>query len=66
MEKPIVKIEDWQILYLSNNNCLQLVGMALNHPLLGTQFIYSSKIVEIDGTSMTVETLNTLYELVCH
>lgn len=71
MIKPRVDIERWKICRGANsprefvmpsdepNGCL--IGLALNHPRLGQDYIYTSKIVR--ATSNTVETMNTIYVL---
>jgi hypothetical protein len=58
-EKPHVKIERWELV-----GGAVLFGFALNHPRLGSCMVRTSSIVKVDMQARTVETLNTVYELV--
>lgn len=42
---------------------MELTGIALNHPILGHNKIWTSRIIRIDLDKFELETLNTIYEL---
>ncbi len=63
MAKPIVHIRDWNIRWSDFRNGLELVGIATDHPELGTGRVWTSRILRVDPEKMEVETLNTLYML---
>lgn len=61
--KPTVEIQNWLICAVDDEHEI-LVGDAVDHPVLGSQYIHTSAIVRKDLGAGEVETRNTLYKLV--
>ena len=59
--KPIVKLEHFKI--TDEYGYFHLVGKAIDHPLLKTTYVSTSKLIRIDFEKMEAETLNTIYLL---
>lgn len=59
--KSRVNLKDWKI--INEFGYYGLIGIAVNHPRLGTTSVRTSKLLKIDFEKMKAETLNTIYLL---
>lgn len=59
--KPEIKLSNWKI--TNEFGFFHLVGLAHDHPKLGTTNITTSKLVNVDFKNMKAETLNSIYLL---
>jgi hypothetical protein len=71
MRKREVTLENWAVVRSAHSPSFEelrpgahLMGVAMGHPTRpGLDFIYTSRIVNVDNANRLVETSNTLYRL---
>lgn len=59
--KPEIKLSNWEV--TDEYGYYHLIGMAHNHPRLGSTKVRTSRLISVDFQEKKAETLNSIYLL---